>query len=328
MKTTLQKNILALCILVFTVGALNAQDIWTGTTDTNFSTASNWTSGELPSDEAVTIPSVANNPVLNADFANTITTMKLDLGASLTLNSAIIPFGGTANTVYTNLNGTLTLNGTSVMAINHRVIISGDVVNINDTSSLSGDNQLFIGNGASTGTVNVNGGSLSSGFLRMANASGGNKSILNINSGTVTVGTLQYAVGETEITIDEGSFVINGDQVSTIEGLVTDGMIIPASGKTIVTVYDSVTDTTTVTATGSLGLDNTSKVTTIIKAIKNNVYVSNVKSATEIKVFSITGALVKTLNTTTDTNFNLPSGIWIATVKTTEGQKSVKLLCK
>jgi hypothetical protein len=76
-----------------------------------------------------------------------------------------------------------------------------------------------------------------------------------------------------------------------------------------------------------LGLDTkASPVSTNVQALGNRVYVSNVKSSSEISIYSITGALVKSFKTNSDTNFAFKSGLYIATVKTLEGQKSVKLL--
>ncbi|AXP82418.1 hypothetical protein CJ739_3356 [Mariniflexile rhizosphaerae] len=72
----------------------------------------------------------------------------------------------------------------------------------------------------------------------------------------------------------------------------------------------------------------TSAVSSNVKAIGNRIYVSNVKSATEVNIYSITGALVKTIKTNEDTDFNFKTGIWIATVKTFEGAKAVKLLTR
>ncbi|MFL1012114.1 T9SS type A sorting domain-containing protein [Flavisericum labens] len=71
-----------------------------------------------------------------------------------------------------------------------------------------------------------------------------------------------------------------------------------------------------------------SPVSTGIKAIGNRVYVSNVTSSAEINIYSITGALVKSLKTDVDTNFEFKTGLWIATVKTVEGQKSVKFVTR
>jgi hypothetical protein len=82
----------------------------------------------------------------------------------------------------------------------------------------------------------------------------------------------------------------------------------------------------------SLGIndfaDSASNVSTNVQAAGNRIYVSNVKSTSEINIYSITGALVKSFKTNEDTNFSFKSGLWIATVKTFEGQKSVKLLIK
>ncbi|UKM63924.1 T9SS type A sorting domain-containing protein [Flavobacteriaceae bacterium GSB9] len=69
-----------------------------------------------------------------------------------------------------------------------------------------------------------------------------------------------------------------------------------------------------------------SKVSSSVRAIGNRIYVSDVKLPTEINIYSISGALVKTVITYTNTNFNFNTGLWIATVKTIEGTKAVKLL--
>ncbi|WP_370479273.1 LamG-like jellyroll fold domain-containing protein [Tamlana flava] len=65
-----------------------------------------------------------------------------------------------------------------------------------------------------------------------------------------------------------------------------------------------------------------------VRAIGNRVYVSNVTSTTEVNIYSITGALVKTLKTNTDADFEFKTGLWIATIKTDEGQKAAKLLVR
>lgn len=63
-----------------------------------------------------------------------------------------------------------------------------------------------------------------------------------------------------------------------------------------------------------------------VKAYNGNVYISNVTSKTQINIYSITGALVKSLQTQSDTNFNFNKGIWIVNVKDNNGQKVIKLL--
>ena len=71
---------------------------------------------------------------------------------------------------------------------------------------------------------------------------------------------------------------------------------------------------------------NLGEISTDIRAAKNRVYISNVTSKTEVKIFSITGALVKEFNTTQDTDFDMKAGLYITTLKTVEGEKTVKLL--
>lgn len=72
--------------------------------------------------------------------------------------------------------------------------------------------------------------------------------------------------------------------------------------------------------------DESLELTTDIKTIKDRVFISNVNSSTEIKVYNITGALVKSLNITDDFSFDLESGIYIAKIKSNKGDKTVKLL--
>ncbi|MCF6130397.1 T9SS type A sorting domain-containing protein [Flavobacterium sp. AS60] len=60
----------------------------------------------------------------------------------------------------------------------------------------------------------------------------------------------------------------------------------------------------------------------------NQVFLSNVKSNTTVSIYSITGALVKTIKTNNDTSFELSTGLWIAKVKSEEGGKTVKLVVR
>ena len=76
----------------------------------------------------------------------------------------------------------------------------------------------------------------------------------------------------------------------------------------------------------TLSTENNIRVSTDVQAVGNRIYVSNVKSSTEVKIYAITGALVKEFKTNSDMDFAFKSGLYIATVKTAEGQKSVKLL--
>ncbi|WP_163399006.1 T9SS type A sorting domain-containing protein [Flavobacterium fluviatile] len=56
------------------------------------------------------------------------------------------------------------------------------------------------------------------------------------------------------------------------------------------------------------------------------VFVSNVKSDTQVDVYAISGVLVKSLKTSSDTSFDLNTGLYIVKSKSAEGEKSVKVL--
>lgn len=63
-------------------------------------------------------------------------------------------------------------------------------------------------------------------------------------------------------------------------------------------------------------------------SVKNQVYVTNIVSDTQVNVYSLTGALVKSITTSNDINFDLNSGFYIVNLKSAEGQKSVKVMVK
>lgn len=58
----------------------------------------------------------------------------------------------------------------------------------------------------------------------------------------------------------------------------------------------------------------------------NQVFVSNLKSETQVNVYSITGALVQSAKTASDVSFNLQSGVYIVKAQSAEGVKSVKVV--
>lgn len=65
---------------------------------------------------------------------------------------------------------------------------------------------------------------------------------------------------------------------------------------------------------------------TDVQAIGDRVYISNVTAKTTVNIYSITGALVKTIETNEDMNFDFKPGLWLTTIKTADGLKSKKLL--
>lgn len=88
-----------------------------------------------------------------------------------------------------------------------------------------------------------------------------------------------------------------------------------------------VTGATVATTLGTLRVDDFEQVTTKVHSYKDQVFVSNVLTASEVKVYNIMGALVKSFTTTTDTDFQLnQSGLYIVNLRTEEGEKSVKVM--
>lgn len=82
--------------------------------------------------------------------------------------------------------------------------------------------------------------------------------------------------------------------------------------------------------TTTLGNDNFQPVSSLnIVAANKQVNITNVISSTEVNVYNMTGALVKTLKIDADTTFDLPnSGLYVVNVKSAEGEKSVKVAIK
>lgn len=84
------------------------------------------------------------------------------------------------------------------------------------------------------------------------------------------------------------------------------------------------------TSVYSLGLDSTKSIElTNIYSNGKQVSLSNVKSATQVDVYSTDGALVKSLKTDIDTSFELSTpGIYIVKATSEEGSKTVKVIVK
>jgi len=57
-----------------------------------------------------------------------------------------------------------------------------------------------------------------------------------------------------------------------------------------------------------------------------SVFVSNVKSDTQVDVYGISGALVKSFKTGADTSFDLNTGLYVVRSKSAEGEKTAKVL--
>ena len=66
--------------------------------------------------------------------------------------------------------------------------------------------------------------------------------------------------------------------------------------------------------------------TTKLYGSKGRIVINNVTKKSAIKIYTILGVLVKDLSVEHNSEFSIKSGLYFATVKTSDGEKSVKLL--
>ncbi len=235
------------------------------------------------------------------------------------------------NAATVNVTGTVTLASGTELSANTALSGAGTltnlgVLNIKGASAITGLNAATAGN-----TVNYNGvGNQTVKATAYANLGLGNASSKTILTGTTVTGGLTIS-GTAIANITTGGII----QV----GSLTLGATVQASGASyggassgaanIDPVYFALTTSGNYIDVLVLGTnDFKAESSSNVYANGNQIFVSNVKSNTTVTVYSLTGALVKTVETTADASFNLESGIYVVKVKSAESEKSVKLLVK
>lgn len=151
-----------------------------------------------------------------------------------------------------------------------------------------------------------------------ASGGGGGRTI-KVTDGTTEIGSAS-SVNSTTPSILEAQYTQTSGNIYIYTGTGTG-----------VNIYKiEITGTTgTTQLMSSLGInDFEANSSTNIYSDGKEVFISNVTSSTKVDIYSITGALIKSLKTETNTSFALDSGIYIAKVKTSEGAKSVKIAVK
>lgn len=63
-----------------------------------------------------------------------------------------------------------------------------------------------------------------------------------------------------------------------------------------------------------------------VYAKNNKIFLSNLKSKTEVNVYNVLGSLVRTAQLDSDTSLDINSGVYIVNAKSAEGEKSVKVI--
>jgi len=180
-----------------------AQTTWTGTTNTNWSIGTNWSAGVPDATDDVTIPDVANDPVIMGGTAAVANSVSVNTSASLTINDM----------------GSLTINGSSTH--------SGFTAGLYNEGTVENRGDIIIGSTASVGNYGIwnlaafdnnSGGEISidrSSFIGLYNVSGTFTNAAKITIGAVaSVSNLgirnEAAFGNNsggEISIDRSSIV-------------------------------------------------------------------------------------------------------------------------
>ena len=152
-------------------------------------------------------------------------------------------------------------------------------------------------------------------------------------TGAVTV-TVWFRSGSNSsartVYVTDGSAVL-GEATTDTSGT---GVILTAGKTTTGTerlyVYgDSACNIYKITVTNStLATGNAAQSSTKVFAAGNQVHVSNVNSSTDISVYNMNGALVKSINSKSDVAFELKTGIYIVNTKSDKGLKSQKVIVK
>lgn len=65
-----------------------------------------------------------------------------------------------------------------------------------------------------------------------------------------------------------------------------------------------------------------------VYANSNKIFLSNIKSSTQVNVYNVLGALVHSVQVDADTNLDVNSGIYIVNAKSADAEKSLKVLVK
>lgn len=63
-----------------------------------------------------------------------------------------------------------------------------------------------------------------------------------------------------------------------------------------------------------------------VYAKQNKIFLSNLKSNTQVNVYNVLGALVKTAQVDADSSLDVNSGVYIVNAKSADGEKSVKVI--
>lgn len=221
--------------------------------------------------------------------------------------------------IYANESGT---------AITNMLVVNTSNAAFNDSYSATRRGQL---NGAGWSSGVTPNGQPTQRFLYFAVAGAGTLKVWFKTGSNGSLRTL-YATDGTNVIASQASNNGGTDLgILTANYTNTSGNIFIAAGAAI-NIYK-------IEVTGPLGTtqplsflsttDIKGKVNAQVFSSGKSVFLKDAKTQkAEVKVYSLNGALVKSLSTTTNTNFDLNQGLYLVTLKTAEGEKSVKVSVK
>jgi hypothetical protein len=158
----------ALCGSVYSnVAVVGIHNLWTGATNTDWNTASNWSDNQLPDMTCpnVYIPNTANKPVMSSG-SSAIRNIFIDAGAVLTVNgTGILQVAGTINNsgTFDVHDGEIELNGTTTQNIGPNTFMNNAVKDfrISNATGVNLNNDLDVYGsltfGAPNAKINTNG---------------------------------------------------------------------------------------------------------------------------------------------------------------------------
>lgn len=191
-----------------------------------------------------------NNPINVGHSGNDVIAKRpgiltTNIGANIIITGTFFPNNGT------NLNGTVTVNGTANFNNRNYTYLgktASGILNVN-SGSINSNYTFYIGYGAGgDGLANVNGGTLyANTYLEVGTGTGNPIGNLNITGGTVDVKTALNIGTNGHVYISGiGQLIVTGDKKTILENYISNGKITCPSGQSLAVVYNGARTSVTI----------------------------------------------------------------------------------
>lgn len=217
---------------------------------------------------------------------------------------------------------------------NNLGFIANTGASANLVGAVEGNTSTFSDGAMFTQRLKLNGGSYVSGTTDFSQPTQRSLFVNVLGNSTIKIWYKNGGSGTRTVYVTNGSAVITSFPYtdSTVGQIVTVNYTGPATkifiaGDQSINFYQITA--TNVGVTQTLATSESVKSATKVFSSGNQVYLSKVEGNSSVEVYSTSGALVKSLNTKSDTSFTLNNkGIYIVTVKSEKGSVSQKVLIK